>query len=325
MLSDRLLGFAAERYDFDRKSLRFLAGGRDASRQFYTFEKQGKRYVMRFTKCRAGFIGQTRAEMDWLCYLAKKGIGVCCPLRARGGELAALAAENSESYVIAAYSMVEGKRWDPNDPNLWNEKVFFHWGRAMGDMHRATKEYKPPGGTDRRPEYKSIISGSVKAFPSVHRVAEELNAAIAALPKDRDSYGLVHYDFGPSNFLIEEERINVFDFDDCAYAWYALDIGVALTLGLWFGRRNEAGTDFTNDIIEYFLRGYLSANHLDDFWLPKIPMFMRLCQIAGFSLTQHRENPDDARQRELIYNIENNIFLSACAIDDSLFMNRRPP
>lgn len=314
MLSDHLLGSAAEHYNFSKESLRFLAGGRDASRQFYSFEKHGKWYVIRFTKCRADLISQTRAEMDWLCYLSQKGIGVCCPLRARSGELAVLAEENSETYIIAAYSMVEGKRWDTNDPNLWNEKVFFNWGRAMGDMHRAAKDYRPSSETDRRPEYKSMISDSVKAFPTVNKAAEELNAKIAALPKDNDSYGLIHYDLGPSNFSIDEERINIFDFDDCAYAWYALDIGVALTLGLWFGRYNDVGYDFTNDIIRHFLKGYLSANHLNDFWLSKIPMFMRLCQIAGFSCTQHCANPDDEQQQELIYNIENNIFLTNCSI-----------
>jgi len=320
-----LLEFAAERYGFPRESLRFLTGGRDASRQFYTFEKQGKKYVMRVTRCQADLIGQTRAEMEWLCYLGLKGLDVCRPLRARGGELAVIAEEDSETRILAAYSMVEGRPWDPNDTDLWNDKVFFNWGRTMGDMHRVTKEYSPPGGADRRPEYKSIISGSVKAFPTVYQAAEELNAAIAALPKDKDSHGLVHYDFGPANFLIDGERINVFDFDDCAYAWYALDIGVALTLGLWFGRRNDAGYDFTNDITRHFLAGYLSANQLSDFWLAKIPMFMRLCQIAGFSHTQHRENPDDAQQQELIRNIENHIFLTGCAIDNSLFRNRRQP
>jgi len=324
MLSDHLLGLAAEQYDFPRASLRFLAEGRDASRQFYAFEKDEKRYVMRFTMCRADWIGQTRAEMDWLCYLSEKGMGVCRPLRARGGELAVLAKEKRETCIIAAYSMAQGKRWDPNDPALWNEKVFFAWGRAMGEMHRATKDYRP-GGTDRRPAYKGMVGGGVRAFPTVHRAAEELNAKIAALPKDNDSYGLIHYDFGPANFLIDGERINVFDFDDCAYAWYALDIGVALTLGLWFGRRSDAGYDFTNDIMEHFLKGYLSANGLSDFWLRKIPMFMRLCQIAGFSLTQRRYSPDDAHQKELIYNIENHIFLTGCAIDDSLFMNGRLP
>ena len=105
---DHLLGFAAGCYDFNRDTLQFLTGGRDASRQFYTFEKHGKQYIMRFTKCQADLVGQARAEMEWLCYLSQKGISVCRPLRARGGELAVLAEGNAETYSIAAYSKVEG-------------------------------------------------------------------------------------------------------------------------------------------------------------------------------------------------------------------------
>lgn len=68
-----------------------------------------------------------------------------------------------------------------------------------------------------------------------------------------------------ASVYIGGDRVNVFDFDDCAYGWFALDIGVALTLGLWFGRLSDAGHDFTNEMIKYFLKGYLAANVLSDF------------------------------------------------------------
>ena len=55
----------------------------------------------------------------------------------------------------------------------------------------------------------------------MYKAAEDLLGVIKALPKDRDSYGLVHADLGPTNYLIDGERINVFDFDDCAYTWFA--------------------------------------------------------------------------------------------------------
>jgi len=321
MVSDYLLGFAAEHYGFSRETLRFVAVGRDAGRQFYSFEKDGKSYILRVVKCPAGHINQTRAEMDWLYYLAAKGISVSHPLTADNGKFALPADDKGKTYIISAYSMAEGRLWDTNNPDLWNNKVFYNWGKVMGDMHRETKDFEPANEADRRPEFTTIISDGVKAFPTVNKAADELIAEIMALPKDRESYGLIHYDLGQPNFLIDGERINVFDFADCAYAWFALDIGVALTLGLWFGRHNDAGYDFTNDIIKHFLMGYLSANHLDDFWLPKIPMFMRLCQIAGFSIANHCEDPNDERQAEQIRNIENNVFLTGCAIDYSLFKN----
>lgn len=319
MDSDYLFEFAADSYGFNRDTLQFVAVGRDKTRQFYAFVKCDNAYILRIVECCSSLMGQVIAEMDWLCYLAEKGVSVSVPLRACNGDLALLSEENGETQIICAYTRVKGKLWDKNDPKLWNERIFYNWGKVMGDMHRITKDYRPAEGREKRPEFSSIILDTVKAFPSVNRVAEEVLAEIESLPKDRESYGLIHYDLNPSNFMIDGERINVFDFADCAYAWYALDMGCALTVGLWMGRCNDAGYDFTNKIIKHFLSGYLSANALEDFWLTKIPLFMKLCQLAGFSCTYNCVNADDDQQRELIYNIENNIFLTDCTIDYSLF------
>jgi len=321
MLSEHILGFAAERYGFNKETLNFIADGNYSSKQFYSFMKNDKPYILRLVKSAPDHIGQARAEMDWLRYLSGKGISVSRPLRALDGELALLAEENDETYIIAAYSMAEGRLFDVNDPDLWNKKTFYNWGKVMGDMHRATKDFAPANEADRRPEFTNFIGDGVKAFPSVNKAAENLLNEVMSLPKDRDSYGLIHNDLGPTNFRIDGERINVFDFDDCAYAWFALDIGAALTFGIWFGRYNDAGRDFINDIFEGFLAGYLSANNLDDFWLSKIPVFMRLYQIAGFVFANHAVNPDDDNQKDQLRNIENNILFPGYAMDYSLFKN----
>ena len=319
MLSDNILDFAAELYDFDRATLQFTAVGNYTAKVFYSLSKHGKAYVLRAAKPYGNLLSQTRAEMDWLLHLSLKGVNVPRPLMTVGGELAVLTENNGEAYVIAAYSKAEGYLWDVNNPSLWNNKVFYNWGKVMGDMHRETKDFKPANDVDKRPEFTNFLGSNVKAFHTVNRIAEELINEIMDLPKDRDSYGLVHHDLGPPNFLIDGEHINVFDFSDCAYAWFALDIGAALTFGIWFGQRNDTGYDFTNDIFKYFLAGYLFANHLDNFWLSKIPLFLRLYQIAGFAHMNHCKKPGDEMQEEQIRNIENNILFTGCAVDYSLF------
>ncbi|MCL2512396.1 MAG: phosphotransferase [Oscillospiraceae bacterium] len=322
-----MLGVAAESYGFDKATCRFIAYGRERIKHICAFNIYGKPYVLRLIKGAAGHIGQTKAEMDWLLYLADKGASAPFPLKAENGELAVFAEEGGETYIMSAFSMAQGQYWDKNDPNLWNINVFYNWGKAVGDMHRLTKGYKPANDADKRGEFniRRMIGEKIKAFPSVNRKAEDLLNEIEALPKDGDSYGLIHNDLHPGNFLIDGERINLFDFDGCAYSWYAFDIGTALYLALWLGRNNDAGTDFTNDIIRCFLRGYLSANRLNDFWLSKIPLFMMSCKIALFSLGCDCENPDnesnDEHQRERMRNIENNILFTGCTVDYSLFGN----
>jgi len=249
---------------------------------------------------------QTKAEMDWLYYLASHGMGVSLPLPAENGALVLSTEDHGKPHVISAFEALPGQNWDRNNPDLWNADVFYAWGKAMGDMHRLTKDYSPAEGSDARGSFtgRDTVRNTFESCPSVGKILEELQSEIMALPKDRDSYGLIHYDLHPWNFLIDGGRINVFDFDDSLYGWFALDIGVALYHGLWWGRKNDAGHDFTEEILRQFLRGYLSANPLSDFWISKIPMFMRYRQICKFSWFYDPAHAD-AHQEERMRNIEN--------------------
>jgi Ser/Thr protein kinase RdoA (MazF antagonist) len=321
MVSNDLLAFAAENYDFDVSTLHFIS---DSTNQIYMFNKNEKGYILRFSQRPSDMTNQTKAEMDWLYYLAGHKIGVSLPLKNNQSELVISTNDHDnnsgENYIITAFEMANGRFWDKNDPNRWNDRIFFNWGKLMGDMHRLTKDYKPANENDVRETFNGRfpLSNSIKSNPRVNKITEELIGEIMALPKDKDSYGLIHYDMHQWNFYIDGDKINVFDFDDSVYGWFALDIGVALYHALWWGRKDNSGKDFTDSITENFLKGYLSANNLSDFWIAKIPMFMKYRQICKFSWFYDPENTDE-HQKERMYNIENNILFTGCETDKLLF------
>ena len=320
MVSRKLLSFAAKNYGFKKSTLQFISG---STNQIYSFQKNDKRYILRFSERPAEQTRQVKAEMDWLYYLAKNGVGVSLPLPADKGELVLSIEYKGKSYIISAFEALSGKFWDKNHPDLWNEKIFFNWGRVMGDIHSLTKSYRPANENDVRDAFtghNALFLDKIEPCPTVHKIAVDLIDEIMALPKDTDSYGLIHYDIHPWNFIIEGEKIKVFDFDDSVYGWFALDIGIALYHGLWWGRENDAGHDFTNEMIESFLRGYLSVNPLSDFWLSKLPMFMKYRQICKFSWFYDPGHEDD-NQKERIRNIENDILFTDCEINQDLFEN----
>ena len=322
MVSDNLLSFAANNYGFDKGTLHFIS---ESTNQIYSFQKDGKWYILRFSERPAEQIRQTKAEMDWLYYLANNKIGVSLPLAAENGELVISTENDGKSFIISVFEALQGKFWNKNAFDLWNEKIFFNWGKVMGDIHKLTKEYSPANDNDVRDAFtghNALFLDKLKSCPTVYKITMDLIDEIMALPKDKDSYGLIHYDIHPWNFIIDGENINVFDFDDALYGWFALDIGIALYHGLWWGRKNDAGHDFTNEIIGCFLRGYLSANLLSDYWLSKIPMFMKYRQICKLSWFYNPDNEDD-HQKERIRNIENDILFTGCEIDKSFFTSRK--
>lgn len=320
MVSDNLLTLMSNKYSFEKDTLHFIS---ESTNQIYAFQKNDKRYILRFSQRPAEQIHQIKAEMDWLYYLANKEIGVSLPFFTDSGEIAVSMEDGGKNYIVSAFEVLSGQFWNKNDPNLWNEKIFFNWGKLLGDMHRLTKDYVPSNAEDIRITFTGWDECLIKLkdCSTLNKILEELISEIMALPKGKDSYGLIHCDVHPWNFLINGEQINVFDFDDSLYGWFALDIGVALYHALWWGRKDDAGNDFTNIIIKRFIEGYLSANHLSDFWLSKIPMFMRYRQICKLSWFYDSENSDD-HQKERIYNIENGILFTECEINPSLFLSQ---
>lgn len=321
MVSDELLTFASLDYGFDKSTLRFIS---ESTNQIYAFQKNGRNYIMRFSQKPMKYITQTRAEIDWLYYLAHKGINVSLPLPAVNGELVIYAEADNKTYIVSAYEALTGRFWDKNDPSRWNEKIFFSWGKLMGDMHRLTKDYVPAIEEDVRPAFTGWDErlDRLAACPAVYDIAKRLSQEIMALPKDKDSYGLIHYDVHPWNFLINGDQISVFDFDDCLYGWFALDVGVALYHALWWGRKNDAGHDFAEEIIASFIQGYLAANDLSDFWLTKIPMFMKFRQICKLSWF-YDPKTNDAHQEERMRNIVNDMLFTGYEYDPSLLTVRR--
>ncbi len=317
MVSDALLQLAAKSYGFDASTLTFIS---ESTNQIYSFQKEGKGYILRLSRRPAECLHQTKAEMDWLYYLASKGLSVSLPLADINGRLVMLTEYDSQSYIVSAFEAVGGKFWDKNNPDRWNDRIFYNWGKAMGEIHNLTKDYSPANPTDVREAFngRQALMPSIKACPSVNNIAEALIDEMMSLPKGRDSYGLIHYDIHPWNFFVEGDKINLFDFDDSLYGWFALDMGIALYHGLWWGRKNDEQKDFTESIIKNFIGGYLSGNQLTDFWLSKIPLFMRFRQVCKFSWFYNPQSEDE-NQRERRVNIENNVLFTDCQIDNSLF------
>ena len=66
------------------------------------------------------------------------------------------------------------------------------------------------------------------------------------------------------------------------------------------------------------MKGYLAANHLNDFWISKIPVFMKYRQICAFFPWHFNlENINDD-QKEWMYNIENDILFTGCEMKSLL-------
>jgi Ser/Thr protein kinase RdoA (MazF antagonist) len=256
--------------------------------------------------------------MDFNYYLFEKNVSVSKPLKAINGELVIAAQDSGEDYIITAFDWLNGQTWAYD---ARNERMSFNWGKAMGDMHRAAKDYKPPNEYDVQKDifeccHWGTFFDSLKIYPDVYRIAQELLGDIRALSRDKDSFGIIHSDMHQGNIFIDGDSVSIFDFGDSIYGWFALDIAISLCHALWWGRKDDAGNDFTQAIIENFIKGYLSANKLSGFWISKIPMFMKYRHLC----MEPERNGIGCDHEGWVYNIENNILFEGYDLKSILNM-----
>lgn len=330
MSVDTALEYALHCYNFQNCNIENINSG---SNKVYKIHKDGLNFFLRISTREYNYIS---AEIDWMVFL-KDSVKAPVLLKSKNEKLIETFHDNEKCYVICVFYELTGVFWNKNNLSLWNETVFFNWGNVMGKMHHVTKNYQPSIGVLKRPLFEDnlVPLELYRNTPSVYEKMASIQNEISKLPHDIDSYGLIHSDMHQQNFLINSNYISVLDFEDCQYGFFALDIGIALYHAIWWGlpEDDSAKNDFALKIIKNFMLGYKSENHLSEFWLKKIMMFMLYRQIDALSWHLNYYKPKN--MNEVIYNdlfkiyydfgkyidfIVNDIFYENCTICENDFL-----
>jgi len=278
--NDDILSEACRRYAIPEGHIHLLDGFESF---MYEFDRPDGEFILRIGHSFRRTPELIHGEVDWLNYLADGGAGVARAVHSARGELVELIPDDlgehflATAFVKARGSLPEGERW--------NEGLFERWGQLIGRMHRLSKDYTPKKPAWRRPEWDGETNMEVMQFlpPEATEIRAHfkvLMAHLQSLPKDRDSYGLVHQDAHAQNYFVDEEgNITLFDFDDCVYGHYIYDIAMVIFYAVMsnFEPRTPA-------FCIPFLRGYRTENCLDPAWLAEIPHFLKLREIDMIAL-----------------------------------------
>jgi len=182
-------------------------------------------------------------------------------------------------------------------------------------MHALAKRYQPVSEQVKRPGWFEIHKPDLVVearvpdrLPIVRSQIESLLEEIRALPRDRDSYGLIHGDFNDGNFTVDYTNgdMTVFDFDDSCYFWFIYELASAWEggIGRVMFRGLEERKAFMDRYMSHVMEGYSQENELPDEWLARMPMFVRLIQVEEFLyFAQYIDEPDEEMQAQLNYKI----------------------
>lgn len=275
-------------------------GGRNSI--FVIENAEGKKRVLRISMLDDRTEEDYFAETEFIHFLAANGASVTDVIPSVNGNFV----EHIGSIFASLFEYAPGMLISDNGYRYREgvplEEYFFNTGKTIGKIHALSKKYQP---IRRRPQYfdKYNMAYIDRLIPDTYTDLKEAISrrldSFALLPRDSNSYGLVHFDFSDGNYHIDMDtgRITVFDFDNCIHCWYMFDLANLWTHGVgWF--QFEGIEKRKKGMKKYFdtvLSGYRSETDISDELIDQLPLFIDMVLIENivdeFECC-HRENAE---------------------------------
>ncbi len=255
----------------------------------YFTNKESQEVVLRLTEPSHRSLDEIKSELDWMNYLTQKGLLIAQPiLGVDHSFIQETEPSESDFYFAALFKKALGTPL----PNKNLSYAFVEkWGSYLGKMHRLTKEYRPSNGIQIRQQWDQDASliMALRSVGSVDKTStERLNELMdwmRTLPKDFESYGLIHCDFHQGNFHVQEDEITAFDFDDSCYHWFAYDMVPAMNSIRSANEEADLGL-LDKKINEHFLKGYCRENKIDQVWIERLSLFEKYRAVLMYHWAQ---------------------------------------
>ncbi|MEW4025233.1 phosphotransferase enzyme family protein [Bacillus sp. YAF8] len=295
---DKVLAKAGEIYGFTK--FQFIA---DAENYVYEIVKDNEPYILKITHTLRRTPEYILGEMEWLHHLTKGGLSAAKPIPSLNGrDVEEVPDGKGGAFLLRVYEKAPGHKVEESD---WNGTLFYELGKYTGNMHRLTKSYRLSDPKYKRQEWDEEEQLKLRKYVPAdqHLVFERADALmeeLRKLPKNPESYGLVHADLHHGNFNWDNGKITAFDFDDIGYNWFVNDISILLYNMLWYPViPYEDKAAFTGEFMTHFMKGYREENDLDPAWLEKIPDFLRLRHMLIYGLLHQAFDLDSLGDEEL--------------------------
>jgi Ser/Thr protein kinase RdoA (MazF antagonist) len=269
----------------------------------FEYYLNNQRYILRIAQVTDSELDLLHGELDWIQYLADKGVSASVPVESKYGHLIEKVTLSSTQFAVISFQSAKGLPPVKLEKG-WNDNLFSKWGEVIGQMHALTKSYRPPLEKYKRKEWDETEDlNFIKFVPATQsNVINRCNALCSQLrsfPKDIDSYGLIHADMHRNNFMVDNGRLTVFDFEACHYNWFIYDVAVALFHALMKPYKNMKRPEFAEHFLRNFMTGYQQKNKLDNKWLSFLPIFLKLRRVIMYiDILRYWELDDLSAARE---------------------------
>lgn len=220
---------------------------RISSNAVYPFDDaEGNLCFLRLSPAEEKDEGELRGEIGFLEYLRTRGYPAMRPIPSAEGEMLLRIGAADGLWYASVFAGVPGQSLE-NLP--MTQALATEYGATLGRLHGLSMQYDPPAERRSYTEAAAWIRATLEKLRSPQAALdalEETARQLDAMPRPRETYGLVHYDFEPDNVFWDGKGCHAIDFEDGMLHFYAIDLVQAL---------DELAEKYHAD----FLRGYHTA------------------------------------------------------------------
>lgn len=272
---------ALENWECDAESIdEYFKYFRISSNAVYPFALGGERRFLRLSPVEEKIEANLRGELEFLAYLRGRDYPCAAPIPAKNGETLLKLDTRWGGYYACVFADVGGVSVEDTD---LGDDIMFACGRALGRLHCLSADFEPKC---RKWEFDGALAWAeevLREYAAPEKMLAEagsVGAELARLPRNRESYGLVHYDFEPDNVFWHEESgvCASIDYEDGMYHFFLLDVEQAL---------DAIGDCLSGDALargkERFLSGYRTEKALDPDFQDQLKLMRRFCNIFSYA------------------------------------------
>lgn len=269
-----------ENWEYDPSSLYMFNFYRISSNAIYPFKTDGKTKLLRFLPIEEKDKNNLIGELEFIRYLNLKKYPALCTIASKNNEEFLEVSTPWGIYFAVVFDRVAGVQFGDID---YTYDICKKHGRSLGKLHKLSSEYKPIRKL--RWSYEDVllwIEKELSNFPDEILAIQEvkiLKEYLPKLPKNDQNFGLIHYDFELDNIFYDQatDTLNIIDFDDAMYHWYAMDIEQALDSIM-----NDSSCENYSLMKDVFIEGYREEFNVTDDILSLLPIFRRFANLYGY-------------------------------------------
>ena len=249
----------------------------------------GNTYALRIHRKGYHDLEELNSEHVWTSSLSNAGLLVPEAVVTRSGEAyTSVSFLNSSEYrYVGLVKWIEGTILNDLILDLEEKDVsdlYESLGKVVAKFHKATIAWEKPKDFKRHSFDTDGLLGSKpfwgrfwEAQNATTREREKLSLIrnniteiLSKLPRDINSFGMIHADLHSQNVLIQGKSLSVIDFDDSGFGWYGFDLAVAI-----WDRLDFTATGCHFDIAyKSLIRGYLEERPNAKDIIETIPTFL---------------------------------------------------